>query len=75
MAHPHSIKAEIVPQSIAKRQFQPFQVRQEISVEGVAPPLQVRLISLAYFTGIVGVGLLLGLRLRQQKSGYSKSFN
>jgi hypothetical protein len=72
---PHNIKAEIVPQSIAKRQFQPFQVGQEISVEGVAPPLQVRLIPLAYFTGIVGVGLLLGLRLRRQKSGYSKSFD
>jgi hypothetical protein len=72
---PHRIKAEIVPQSITKRQFQPFQVGQDISVEGVAPPLSVRLISLTYFTGIVGMGLLLGLKLRWQRSGFYKSFN
>ncbi|NJR52954.1 MAG: hypothetical protein HC780_28740 [Leptolyngbyaceae cyanobacterium CSU_1_3] len=62
---PHKIEVEVAPQANATQQFQPFQVAQTIPVEGVAPPLPVRLISLTYFTGIVGVGLLLGLRFRQ----------
>jgi hypothetical protein len=64
---PHKIEVEVAPQANASRQFQPFQVAQTIPVEGVAPPLSVRLISLAYFTGIVGVGLLLGLGLRRRR--------
>lgn len=64
---PHSIEVEIAPQATSKRQFQPFQVAQDIPVEGIAPPLSVRLISLAYFTGIVAVGLLLGLGIQQRR--------
>jgi hypothetical protein len=65
---PHSIAVEVAPQANAVRQFQPFQVAQNIPVEGVAPPMHVRLISLTYFTGIVIVGLLLGLGLRQRQT-------
>lgn len=65
---PHSIVVEIAPQANATRQFQPFQVAENIPVEGVAPPMQVRLISLAYFTAIVVIGLLLGLWLRQRQT-------
>ncbi|GAC1460451.1 MAG: hypothetical protein NVSMB70_05950 [Chamaesiphon sp.] len=69
---PHSIEVEVAPQANATRKFQPFQVAQNIQVEGVAPPLYVRLISLTYFTSIVVLGLLLGLgiqRYRQKRSG------
>ncbi len=64
---PHSIEVEIASQATSKRQFQPFKVAQDILVEGVAPPLSVRLILLAYFTGIVAVGLLLGLGLQHRR--------
>ncbi|WP_404785870.1 hypothetical protein [Altericista sp. CCNU0014] len=63
---PHRIDVEVTPQVGATRKFQPFQVGQTIPVEGVAPPLSVRLISLAYLTGVVGIGLLLGLWLSQK---------
>ena len=64
---PHSIEVEAVSQATATRKFQPFQVGQSIEVEGVAPPLSVRLISLGYLTAIVAVGLLLGLWLRRRR--------
>ncbi|MEH2289866.1 hypothetical protein [Nostoc sp.] len=65
---PHSIVVEVAPQANATRQFQPFQVAENIPVEGVAPPMSVRLISLTYFTGIVVIGLLLGLWLRHRQT-------
>ncbi|WP_375495348.1 hypothetical protein [uncultured Nostoc sp.] len=65
---PHSIVVEVAPLANATRQFQPFQVAENIPVEGVAPPMSVRLISLTYFTGIVVIGLLLGLWLRQRQT-------
>ncbi len=64
---PHSIEVEVAPQANSARQFQPFQVAQDIPVEGVAPPLFVRLISLAYMTGIMVVGLLIGLWLQRRR--------
>jgi hypothetical protein len=64
---PYRIEVEAMPAN-AIRKFQPFQVGQNIPVEGVAPPLPVRLISLAYLTGIVGVGLLLGLWLKRRQT-------
>ncbi|WP_223257263.1 hypothetical protein [Phormidesmis priestleyi] len=68
---PHNIEVEVAPQPTSTRRFQPFQVAQNIPVEGVAPPLVVRLISLAYMTGIVGVGLLLGLWLQRRRTQQS----
>ncbi|MEH2265018.1 hypothetical protein [Nostoc sp.] len=65
---PHSVVVEVAPQANAKERFQPFQVAENIPVEGVAPPMAVRLISLTYFTGIVVIGLLLGLWLRHRQT-------
>jgi hypothetical protein len=65
---PHHIEVEVTPQPKAARQFKPLQVAQNISVEGVAPPLQVRLASLFYLTGLVGLGLLLGLALQRRRA-------
>ncbi|MBD2309558.1 hypothetical protein H6G17_29395 [Chroococcidiopsis sp. FACHB-1243] len=64
---PHKFEVEVSPQANAARQFQPFQVVKTIPVEGVAPPLSVRSIVLAYLTGVVIVGLLLGIWLRRNR--------
>lgn len=63
---PHRVSVEVIPRAGAKRQFQPLQVAHEVEVEGIAPPLWVRLISLGYFTFIYIVGLWIGLRLRRR---------
>ncbi|MEH2002527.1 MAG: hypothetical protein V7L00_27970 [Nostoc sp.] len=68
---PHSVVVEVAPQANTKEQFQPFQVAENIPVEGVAPPMHVRLISLTYFTGVVVIGLLLGLWLRQRQTPHT----
>ena len=69
---PHSIEVEVSPQTNSARRFKPFQVAQDISVEGVAPPLFVRMVSLTYFTGAVAVGLLMGLWLQRRRNQPSK---
>jgi hypothetical protein len=61
---PHLVEVEAVPESSSFHQFKPFQLSREIDVEGVAPPLAVRIIGLAYFVSIVLAGLVLGLWLR-----------
>jgi hypothetical protein len=63
---PHKIEVEVSPQPQATRQFPPLRVAKSIEVEGVAPPLQVRLIVLAYFTSIIVLGLVIGLNLRRR---------
>lgn len=62
---PHQVTVEVSPQPNAEQQFEPFQVQREIDVDGVAPPLFVRLLALAYFTGILVIGLAIGLGLRR----------
>lgn len=64
---PHKVEVEISPSSNAIRKFQPFQVEQTIEVEGVAPPLQVRLTSLVYFMSLIVVGLLIGFSTRRRR--------
>jgi hypothetical protein len=69
---PHRVEVEVSPKPQAKHQFSPLRVAQVIQVEGVPPPLQVRLIVLAYFTSILILGLVLGLRLRRHSWLYEK---
>jgi len=64
---PHKIEAEVAPLPKSARQFKPFKVAQTIQVEGVAPPLQVRLITLTYFTGIIAVAFWIGFRSRRKR--------
>lgn len=64
---PHSIEVNVSPQPDSKVQFQPFQVTREIEVEGIAPPMSVRLISLLYFTGVLTLGLIAGLWLQHRR--------
>jgi len=68
---PHNLEVEVSPQVNTAGQFQPFLASQEIEVEGVAPPLVVRLIGLTYFTSIVVLGLALGLWLRRRNWAWS----
>ncbi|NJM64335.1 MAG: hypothetical protein HC851_01025 [Acaryochloris sp. RU_4_1] len=63
---PHNIEVEVSPSPNSQRQFQPFQATREIEVEGIAPPMSVRLVGLFYFTGVLGLGLLAGLWLQRR---------
>jgi hypothetical protein len=65
---PHQVEVEVAPQENSARKFEPFQVARNLSVGGVAPPLQVRLITLAYLTGLVGLGMLVGLGLQRRRT-------
>ena len=69
---PHKVEVEVSPEPNAARQFLPFQVSQTIEVEGVAPPLSVRLTVLAYFTGIVVAGMAIGFGLQRRLFGRSR---
>ncbi|MEW6493708.1 MAG: hypothetical protein AB1589_14540 [Cyanobacteriota bacterium] len=60
---PHKVTVDVSPQSQV-RQFSPLRVAQEIDVEGVAPPLQSRLIVLVYLTSFIVLGLVLGIKLK-----------
>jgi hypothetical protein len=60
---PHKIEVDVSPQPEAIQQFSPLKVAKQIQVEGVAPPLQGRLIVLAYFTSLIVLGLIIGLSL------------
>ncbi|PSF37643.1 hypothetical protein C7H19_08800 [Aphanothece hegewaldii CCALA 016] len=64
---PHQIEVKVSPKMDGNRQFQPFQVTKNIEVEGIAPPLFVRFVGLFYFTGILSLGLVLGLWLQRQR--------
>lgn len=63
---PHNVTVEVSPQSQAPRQFSPLKIAREIEVKGIAPPLHSRLIVLAYWTGIIILGLAIGLQLRRR---------
>jgi hypothetical protein len=65
---PHQVVAEVTPSNGTA-----LQVSHEIEVEGIAPPLYIRFISLGYYTGIFVLSLLTGIWLhrRSSRSGYS----
>ncbi|OKH50274.1 hypothetical protein NIES2101_19805 [Calothrix sp. HK-06] len=64
---PHKIEVEVTPANASSRQFQPLKVEKEVEVEGIAPPLYTRFISLFYFTSIVGIGMAIGLWLQHKR--------
>lgn len=69
---PHNVTAKVTPIANASHEFEPLQVSQEIEVEGIAPPLLVRFISLLYFTLIFVLGLIAGFWGRRHKTSYLK---
>lgn len=60
---PHQVVAEIVSASRTV-----LQVSHEVEVEGIEPPLSVRLISLGYYTGIFVLSLLAGIWFHRRSS-------
>jgi hypothetical protein len=66
---PHSVTATVMPLDDSSQQFTPVKVSHEVEVEGIAPPLSVRFISLLYFTLIFVVGLSTGFSIRKSQSG------
>jgi hypothetical protein len=64
---PHRVEIEVSPSLESKNQFQPFQAVQNIDVEGVEPPISVRIIGLVYFTGVVALGTFLGLWFQRRR--------
>ncbi|MBW4693434.1 MAG: hypothetical protein KME27_16925 [Lyngbya sp. HA4199-MV5] len=67
----HKIEVAVSPSPNSSRQFKPFQVTKEIEVEGIAPPIAVRLVGLLYFTGVLVLGLLAGLWLQRRRLRFS----
>ncbi|MBD2690751.1 hypothetical protein [Anabaena catenula] len=72
---PHKVEVEAISLPESKRQFPAMKVAQSVEVEGIAPPMYIRLIGLFYFTAIVGMGMAIGLliqhRIGQQVRGNS----
>lgn len=64
---PHKIEVDVSPKPNSNRQFQPFQATREIEVEGIAPPISVRLVGLFYFIVVLVLGLVVGLWLQRRR--------
>ena len=64
---PHKIEVNVTPSPTGNRQFTPFQVTRQIEVEGIAPPMSVRLIGLSYFTIVLSIGVFLGIWIQRRR--------
>ena len=62
----HQVNVEFTPAAVGQ-QGTTVKVAQPVDVEGVAPPLYVRLISLGYMTGIVASAFLVAFWLRRRQ--------
>jgi hypothetical protein len=63
----HQVNVEFTPVAVAGRQSTPIKVSQPVEVEGVAPPLYIRLISLGYMTGIAASAFIIAFWLRRRQ--------
>jgi hypothetical protein len=63
----HQVNVEFTPAAVAGQQGKPIKVAQVVEVEGVAPPLYIRLISLGYMTGIVASAFLVAFWWRRRQ--------
>lgn len=68
---PHQVIVKVSPEPNSDVQFTPFVLAETIDVEGIAPPMPTRLISLAYFTAFLAVGTGLGYWLKQSLKAQS----
>ena len=64
---PHKVEVEAVSLPESPRQFPAVKVAQFMEVEGIAPPMYIRLIGLFYFTAIVGMGMAIGLLIQHKR--------
>ncbi|WP_016952618.1 hypothetical protein [Anabaena sp. PCC 7108] len=63
---PHKVEVEAISLPESNRQFPTMKVAQSVEVEGIAPPIYIRLIGLFYFTAIVGMGMAIGLLIQHR---------
>lgn len=63
---PHQVTATVAPIVGNPRQFSPIQIAHQVEVEGIAPPLYIRFISLIYFTAFFTASLIAGIVLRRR---------
>jgi hypothetical protein len=63
----HQVNVEFTPAKGTGQQGKPIKVARSVEVEGVAPPLYIRLISLGYMTGIVASAFLVAFWLRRRQ--------
>ncbi len=64
---PHKVEVEAISLPESSRQFPAVKVAQLVEVEGIAPPMYIRLIGLFYFTAIVGMGMAIGLLIQHKR--------
>ncbi|MBD2278562.1 hypothetical protein [Aphanizomenon flos-aquae] len=64
---PHKVEVEAISLAESQRQFPAVKVAQFVEVEGIAPPMYIRLIGLFYFTAIVGMGMAIGLLIQHKR--------
>jgi hypothetical protein len=64
---PHKVEVEAISLPESPRQFSAVKVGQFVEVEGIAPPMYIRLIGLFYFTAIVGIGMAIGLLIQHKR--------
>ncbi|MGF1603901.1 MAG: hypothetical protein ACFCU8_18160 [Thermosynechococcaceae cyanobacterium] len=62
---PHRIVVDVAPAPGSEPEFEPFTLAKTIDVTGIAPPVATRLITLAYFTAVLGLGTAVGYGLRR----------
>jgi hypothetical protein len=65
---PHKVEVKTISLPNSNRQFPAINVAQVVDVEGIAPPMYIRLIGLFYFTAIVGIGMAIGLLIQQRRN-------
>lgn len=63
---PHQVTATVAPIVGNPRQFSPIQIAHQVEVEGIAPPLYIRFISLIYFTAFFTASSIAGIVLRRR---------
>lgn len=68
---PHQVTATVSSLASSPRQFSPIQVAHQGEVEGIAPPLYIRFVSLMYFTAFFTVSLIIGIVLHRRHSYHS----
>jgi dihydrodipicolinate reductase len=64
---PHKVMATVTPLEKERVNLQPLEISQPVEVEGIAPPILTRLISLFYFSSIFVLGLIGGFWRRRSK--------
>jgi hypothetical protein len=64
---PHKVEVAVLPNANSNQQFSSFAANQEVDVEGIAPPMLVRLIGLFYFTAVMVIGLFVGLWVQKRR--------